>query len=154
MPTLPPTAPTQKKKEKKKGQCPHWQGNKKKLELPYQSQGSLWWRWWWHIEGKKLGELLLDDLLVTEDCSHVGPECIHVLDHGDPMLLGLISKRIKVGSEVLNLVLKGRRRTGYIRCSERWWSLWMGGGWVAGLTRGLIIHAKQGLVCCQFLLIR
>ena len=57
------------------------------------------------MEGKQLGELLLDDLLVSEDCVHVGSECIHVLAHGDPMLLGIIPKRIKPGSEVLNLVL-------------------------------------------------
>ena len=57
------------------------------------------------MEGKQLGELLLDDLLVVEDCAHVGPECIHVLTHSDPMLLGLIPERIKSGSEVLNLVL-------------------------------------------------
>ena len=56
------------------------------------------------MEGKQLGELLLDDLLVTEDYEHVGLECIHVLAHGDPMLLGLILERIKLGSEVLNLV--------------------------------------------------
>ena len=42
------------------------------------------------MEGKQLSELLLDDLLIAEDCAHVGPECIHVLAHGDPMLLGLI----------------------------------------------------------------
>ena len=57
------------------------------------------------MEGKKLDKLLLDDLLVAEDCAHVVPECIHVLAHGDPMLLGLILKRIKSGSEVLNLIL-------------------------------------------------
>ena len=51
------------------------------------------------MEGKQLGELL-----VAEDCAHVGSECIHVLTHGDPMLLGLIPERIKPGSEVLNLV--------------------------------------------------
>ena len=28
-----------------------------------------------------------------------------------------------------------------------------GGGWVAGLTQGLLTYAKQSLVCCQFLLI-
>ena len=50
-------------------------------------------------------ELLLDDLLVVEDYAHVSLECIHVLDHGDPVLLGLIPERIKLGSEVLNLVL-------------------------------------------------
>ena len=38
------------------------------------------------MEGKKL----MDELLVTEDCAHVYPECIHILAHGDPMLLGLI----------------------------------------------------------------
>ena len=58
------------------------------------------------MEGKKLGKLLLlDDQRVSEDCAHVGPECIHVLAHGDPMLLGLILECIKLGSEVLNLVL-------------------------------------------------
>ena len=29
-----------------------------------------------------------------------------------------------------------------------------GGGWGVDLTRGLLTHAKQGLVCCQFLLIQ
>ena len=57
------------------------------------------------MEGKQLGELLLDDLLVSEDCVHVGPEYIHVLAHGDPVLLGLILEHIKLGSEVLNMVL-------------------------------------------------
>ena len=42
------------------------------------------------MEGKLLGELLLDNMLVSEDCAYVGPECIHVLAHGDPMLLSLI----------------------------------------------------------------
>ena len=69
------------------------------------------------------------------------------------MLLGLIPECIKPRSEVLNLVLEGRRRTGDIRLSRRWWRGWMGGGWVGGLTRGLLTHAKQGLVCYQFLLI-
>ena len=53
------------------------------------------------MEGKQLGELLL----VAEDCAHVVLECIHVLAHGDPMLLGLIPEHIKPGSEVLNVVL-------------------------------------------------
>ena len=64
------------------------------------------------MEGKQLCELLLDDMLVIEDCAHVGFEGIHVLAQGDPMLLGLIPECIKLGSEVLNLVLLGRRRTG------------------------------------------
>ena len=76
------------------------------------------------------GKQLLDDLLVTEDYVHVGPECIHVLAHGDSMLLGLIPECIKPEMEVLNLVLKGRRRTGDIKRSGRWWSGWKGGGWV------------------------
>ena len=57
------------------------------------------------MEGKQLGKLLLDDLLVAKDCAHVGLKCIHVLAHGDLMLLGLIPERIKPGSEVMNLVL-------------------------------------------------
>ena len=57
------------------------------------------------MEGKQLGELLLDDLMVSEDCAHVGQKCIHVLAHGNLMLLSLIPERIKSGSEVLNLVL-------------------------------------------------
>ena len=51
------------------------------------------------------GKQLLDDLLVTEDYAHVVSDCIHVLPHGDRMLLALIPERIKLGSEVLNLVL-------------------------------------------------
>ena len=69
-----------------------------------------------------MSELLLDDLLVAEDCAHVGLECIHVLAHGDLMLLGLIPECINPGNDVLNLVLKGKRRTGDIRRSRRWWS--------------------------------
>ena len=53
------------------------------------------------MEGKQPGELLLVDLLVSEDCKHVGPECIHVLAHSDLVLLGLILECIKPGSEVL-----------------------------------------------------
>ena len=86
------------------------------------------------MEGKHLGELLLDDLLVAEDYAHVGPECIHVLAHGDPMLLGLIPKHIKSRCEVLNLVLTGRRRTRDIRRGGRWWRGWMGDGRLVDLT--------------------
>ena len=57
------------------------------------------------MEGKQLGDPLLDDLLVAEDCAHIGLKCIHVLAHGDPVLLGLIPECIRPGSEVLNLVL-------------------------------------------------
>ena len=64
------------------------------------------------MKGEELGKLLLDGLLVAEDgrlvvhdCAHVGPECIHVLADGDLVLLGLIPVRIKLGSEVLYLVL-------------------------------------------------
>ena len=91
------------------------------------------------MEGKKLGELLLDDLLVDEDCVNVDLECIHVLAYGDLVLLGLIPKHIKPGSEVLNLVLYGRRRTGDIQIRGRWWRGWIGGGWLADLTRGLFL---------------
>ena len=84
------------------------------------------------MEGKQLGELLLDDLLVVEDCAHVGPECIYILAQGDPMLLGLIPESIEPGSEVLNLVLDGRRRTGDIWLSGR------DGRWMGGVDGGSI----------------
>ena len=73
------------------------------------------------------GRLLLDDLLVAEYYEHVDPKCIHILAHGDLMLLGLIPKPINPGSEVLNLVLKGRQRNGDSWLSGRWKRGWMGG---------------------------
>ena len=64
------------------------------------------------MEGEELGKLLLDGLLVVEDGhlvvhdhAQVGPECIHVLADGDLVLLGLIPIHIKLGGEVLYLVL-------------------------------------------------
>ena len=36
-----------------------------------------------------------DGLLVAHDGAHVDPECIHVLAHGDLVLLGLIPVHIK-----------------------------------------------------------
>ena len=70
------------------------------------------------MKGEELGKLLLDGLLVAEDGrlvmhdrAHVGPECIHILDDDDPVLLGLILVRIKSGSEVLYLVLQCSGRT-------------------------------------------
>ena len=64
------------------------------------------------MKGEELGKLLLDGLLVAEDgrlivhdFAHIGLECIHVLDDGDLVLLGLIPVRIKLGGEVLYLVL-------------------------------------------------
>ena len=112
------------------------------------------------MECKELCELLLDDLLVSEDCAHVSSEGIHVLAHGDLVHLGLILECIKLGSEVLDLVLLGRRRTGHIRlCGSGeeggvgWGAGGMGGGWLANLTRDLLT-TKQSLVCCQLFLIR
>ena len=70
------------------------------------------------MEGEELRKLLLDGLVVTEDSrlvshdgAHVDPECIHVLAHGDLVLLGLISVHIKLSSEVLHLVLQCSGRT-------------------------------------------
>ena len=64
------------------------------------------------MKGEEIGKLLLDRLLVAEDgflvvhdCAHVGPECIYFLANGDLVLLGLILVRIKLGDEVLYLVL-------------------------------------------------
>ena len=64
------------------------------------------------MKGEELGKLLLDGLFVIEDghlvvhdYAHVCPECIHVLDNGDLMLLGLIPKGIKSSRELMDLVL-------------------------------------------------
>ena len=52
------------------------------------------------MKGKELGKLLLDGVaqngrLIAHDCVYVCPERVHVLDDGDPVLLGLIPVRIK-----------------------------------------------------------
>ena len=64
------------------------------------------------MKNEELGKLLLDGLVVAEDGrllandgAHVGPECVHVLAHGDLVLMGLIPVRIKSSGEVLHLVL-------------------------------------------------
>ena len=64
------------------------------------------------MKGEELGKMLLDGLLVAKNghfvahgCAHVGPECIHVLDDGDLVLLSLIPVRIESGCQVLYLVL-------------------------------------------------
>ena len=64
------------------------------------------------MKGEELGKLIPNRLLVAEDgrlvahdYAHVGPECIHILDDDDPVLLGLIPVHIKLGSEVMYLVL-------------------------------------------------
>ena len=92
------------------------------------------------MEGEELGKLVLDGLLVAEDgCmvahdgAHVGLECIHVLAHGDPVLLGLILVRIKLSSGVLHLVLQCSRRTDQVLLL-RWLWWW-------GLGRGLPCHS-------------
>ena len=61
------------------------------------------------MKGEELGKLLLDGLLVVENgrlVAHVGLEFIHVLPHGDLVLLGLIQVRIKSSTEVLHLDLR------------------------------------------------
>ena len=83
------------------------------------------------MKGEELGKLLLDGLLVAEDghlvthdCAHVGLKCIHVLDDGDLVLLGLIPIRIKSGGEVLYLVLHCSRRTDRVLLLLRWLWWW------------------------------
>ena len=73
------------------------------------------------MKGEELGNLLLDGLLVAEDCrlvvhdcAHVGPECIHVLADGGLVLLGLILVSIKSGIEVLYLVLQCSGRIDWV----------------------------------------
>ena len=56
------------------------------------------------MKGEELGKLLVDGLLIAEDGrlvahdgAHVSLEYIHVLAHGDLVLLGLIPVRIVEG---------------------------------------------------------
>ena len=56
------------------------------------------------MKGEELGKLLLDGLFIAEDGrlvahdgAHVSLEYIHVLAHGDLVLLGLIPVRIVEG---------------------------------------------------------
>ena len=80
------------------------------------------------MKGEELGKLLLDGLLVAEngllgvhDCTHVGPECVHVLDDGDLVLLGLIPIRIELGGQVLYLVLQCSGMTDWVLLGWQWW---------------------------------
>ena len=64
------------------------------------------------MKGEKLGQLILEGLLIMEDgClvmhdgAHVGAEGLHILVDEDLVLLGLISICIKSSSEILHLVL-------------------------------------------------
>ena len=79
------------------------------------------------MKSEKLGELLLDGLLVAqnyhlvaEDCVHVVLELVHVLTDGDLMFLGLILVHIKLCGQVMNLILECRRRIGRVLLIG-WW---------------------------------
>ena len=59
-----------------------------------------------------LGELVLEGLMISEngclvsqDCTHVSSEGLHVLGNEDSMLLGLVPESIKVVSEGEHRVL-------------------------------------------------
>ena len=84
------------------------------------------------MKGKELSKLLLDGLLVVEngrlvvhDCAYVAPECFHVLDNGDLVLLGLIPICIESSGQVLFLVLQCSGRIDRVLLLEwrRWWGL-------------------------------
>ena len=67
---------------------------------------------------EKLGELLLDgllvaqnDRLVVQDGVHVCLERVHVLANGDLVFLGLIPIRVQLCGQVMNPVLECRKRT-------------------------------------------
>ena len=84
------------------------------------------------MKGKELGKLLLDGLLVAEngrlvvhDSAHVGPKRVHVLAHGNLVLLSLIPVRIKSSSKALHLVLQRSGRTDRVLLLRWlwWWGL-------------------------------
>ena len=111
------------------------------------------------MEGEELGKLLLDGLLVTEDgrlVAHDGvlidPECIHVLAHGDLVLLCLILVRIKSSSEVLHLVLQCSGRTNRVLLL-RWLWWWGLGRGLLGLSLGTYWDPKSRLVLFELIFI-
>ena len=64
------------------------------------------------MEGEKLGELVLEGLLISEngrlvsqDDTHVSSEGLHILGNEDSVLLGLISESIEALSEGEHRVL-------------------------------------------------
>ena len=63
------------------------------------------------MKDEKLGELLLDGLLVTQDGGHVCLQPVHVLTDGDLVFLGLIPVHIKPCGQVMSFILECRRRT-------------------------------------------
>ena len=94
------------------------------------------------MKGEELDKLLLDGLLVVEDgrlVDHegalVGLEYVHVLAHGDLVLLGLILVRIKSSSIVLHLVLQCSGRTDLVLLL-RWMWWWGLGRGLTGLSLG------------------
>ena len=96
------------------------------------------------MESEKLGKLVLKGLLsmkdgglVGQNCAHVGPEGLHILDNEDAVLLGLIQEGLEMGSEVKHRVLEDSGRTDRILFRGRWrggrrWQWWMGGGLASG----------------------
>ena len=72
------------------------------------------------MEGKKLGELGLEGLLISEngrlvsqDGMHVRAEGLNILGNEDSMLLGLVPEGIKAVSEGEHRVLKVKGGTGW-----------------------------------------
>ena len=64
------------------------------------------------MEGKKLGEIVLEGLLILENShlvsqngTHVSPEGLHILGNEDSVLLGLIPESIEAVSEGEHRVL-------------------------------------------------
>ena len=66
----------------------------------------------WLLESEKLGELVLEGLLISEngclvgqDGTHVSSEGLHILGNEDSVLLGLVPESIKAVSEGKHRVL-------------------------------------------------
>ena len=111
------------------------------------------------MEDEELGKLLLKGLLVAEDgrrvaydSVHVDPKCIHVLAHGDLVLLGLILVRIKLSSEVLHLVIQCSGSTNRVLLL-RWLWWWGLGKGLLGLSLGTYLDPTSRLVLSKLILI-
>ena len=90
------------------------------------------------MKSEKLGELLLDGLVVTQnyllvvqDGVHVYLQLVHVLTDGDLVFMGLIPIRIELCGQVMDLVLECSRRTDMVLLIGWWGGVRV--GWMTAL---------------------
>ena len=86
--------------------------------------------------------MLSNMVLTGADGGHLNPDGIHVLAQGNPVLLQLIPIGVEAGSECMDLVDQGLRRTrGDLRVAVHWVSRARCGR--RGIIVGLVIRGRD-----------